>query len=371
MIMKRNIPKNPFSERLDAFVAKLRRRGISVALVLGETNQKGLVGFGCDNGILCVGPVPMSEGPVPTAGRVEFYTDFRYVPAAKRAAPWLKVLDMGRLDVIRFSPAKGPFKVGFEGSVPTSRYLEFKKAFGNRAKFVDIEKDILLLRAIKTASEIAKIAEAEALNDYIWGQALKEFRPGMTEKEMQRIIRAWMNALGDGEAFETIVCVGANAAECHHVPDDTVWRKGEPLLVDMGVKLDGYCSDMTRCVRSSEPGVRGAKYNDVYDLVLLANRTAIAAVKPGITGRQLDAVARKVISKAGFGKCFGHALGHGVGLDIHEHPVASKKSDTVLKPGMLVTIEPGVYIEGELGVRIEDLVLVTKDGCEVLSSSVK
>lgn len=371
MSMKRNIPKNPFSERLDAFVAKLRRRGISVALVLGETNQKGLVGFGCDNGILCVGPVPMSEGPVPTAGRVEFYTDFRYVPAAKREAPWLKVLDMGRLDVRRFSPAKGPFKVGFEGSVPTSRYLEFKKAFGNRAKFVDIEKDILLLRAIKTASEIAKIAEAEALNDYIWGQALKEFRPGMTEKEMQRIIRAWMNALGDGEAFETIVCVGANAAECHHVPDDTVWRKGEPLLVDMGVKLDGYCSDMTRCVRSSETGVRGAKYNDVYDLVLLANRTAIAAVKPGITGRQLDAVARKVISKAGFGKCFGHALGHGVGLDIHEHPVASKKSDTVLKPGMLVTIEPGVYIEGELGVRIEDLVLVTKDGCEVLSSSVK
>ena len=369
--MKRNIPKNPFSERLDAFVAKLRRRGISVALVLGETNQKGLVGFGCDNGILCVGPVPMSEGPVPTAGRVEFYTDFRYVPAAKREAPWLKVLDMGRLDVRRFLPAKGPFKVGFEGSVPTSRYLEFKKAFGKRAKFVDIEKDILLLRAIKTASEIAKIAEAEALNDYIWGQALKEFRPGMTEKEMQRIIRAWMNALGDGEAFETIVCVGANAAECHHVPDDTVWRKGEPLLVDMGVKLDGYCSDMTRCVRSSEPSVRGAKYNDVYDLVLLANRTAIAAVKPGITGRQLDAVARKVISKAGFGKCFGHALGHGVGLDIHEHPVASKKSDTVLKPGMLGTIEPGVYIEGELGVRIEDLVLVTKDGCEVLSSSVK
>ena len=228
-----------------------------------------------------------------------------------------------------------------------------------------------MLRAVKTISEIAKIAEAEALNDHIWGQALKEFRPGMTEKDMQRIIRAWMNALGDGEAFETIVCVGANAAECHHVPDDTVWRKGEPLLVDMGVKLDGYCSDMTRCVRSDEPGIRGSKYNEVYDLVLSANQAAIAAVKPGITGRQLDSIARKVISKAGFGKCFGHALGHGVGLDIHEHPVASKRSDTVFKPGMLVTIEPGVYIEGELGVRIEDLVLVTKDGCEVLSSSAK
>jgi Xaa-Pro aminopeptidase len=371
MSMKRNILQNPFIDRLDEFAAKLRRRGISVALVLGETNQKGLVGFGCDNGILCVATGSRSEGAGPKCGRVEFHTDFRYVPAAKREAPWLKVLDMGRFDVRKFAPAKGPFKVGFEGSVPTSRYLEFQKAFGKRAKFVDVEKDILLFRAVKTAFEIAKIAEAEALNDRIWGEALKEFRPGMTEKDMQRIVRAWMNALGDGEAFETIVCVGANAAECHHVPDDTVWRKGEPLLVDMGVKLDGYCSDMTRCVRSAEVGIRGTRYNEVYDLVLSANRAAIAAVKPGITGRQLDAVARKIISKAGFGKCFGHALGHGVGLDIHEYPVASKRSDMVLEPGMLVTIEPGVYIEGELGVRIEDLVLVTKDGCEVLSSSVK
>ena len=362
--MKRIVPLNPFAERLAGFSAKLRKRGISVALILGETNQKGLVGFGCDNGILCVAAAPSSE-------KVEFYTDFRYVPAAKREAPWLKVVDIGRFDGRRFMPPKGVFKVGFEGSVPASRYLAFLKEFGKRAKFVDIEKDVLMLRAVKTTSEIAKIAQAEALNDRIWAEALKEFKPGMTEKDMQRIIRAWMNALGDGEAFETIVCVGANAAECHHVPDETVWRRGEPLLVDMGVKLDGYCSDMTRCIRSEEPGKRGTRYNEVYDLVLSANQAAIAAVRPGMTGRQLDAVARKVISKAGFGKCFGHALGHGVGLDIHEHPVASKQSDTVLKPGMIVTIEPGVYIEGEIGVRIEDLVLVTKGGCEVLSSSAK
>ena len=359
--MKRNAAENPFSGRLDAFSSKLRRRGISMALVCGERNQKSLVGFGCDNGVLCVGPVP-------THGRAVFYTDFRYIPAAKREAPWLKVVDIGRLDVRRLAPPRGAFKVGFEGSVPASRYLELQKSFGKRAKFVDVENDVLTLRSVKTSVEIVKMAEAEALNVRIWKQSLKEFRPGMTEKDMQRIIRAWMNALGDGEAFETIVCVGANAAECHHEPDDTVWRRGEPLLVDMGVKLDGYCSDMTRCVRSSEPGARGVKYNEVYDLVLSANRAAIAAVRPGITGRQLDAVARGIISKAGFGKYFGHALGHGVGLDIHEYPVASKRSGTVLEPGMLVTIEPGVYIEGELGVRIEDLVLVTKDGCEVLSS---
>ena len=362
MNMKKLAPLNPFASRIAAFSSKLRRRGITVALIRCETNQRGLVGFGCDNGVLCVTAASSSSRPV-------FFTDFRYVPEAKRKAPWLKVCDISRMDVCSFTPAKGPFKVGYEGSIPVSKYMEMQKAFGRRAKFVDVENDVLVLRSVKTPGEIAKLAAAEALNDRIWGQALKEFRPGMTEKDMQRIIRAWMNALGDGEAFETIVCVGANAAECHHVPDGTMWRKGEPLLVDMGVKLDGYCSDMTRCVRSSQPGAKGARYNEVYDLVLSANRAAVAAVRPGITGKELDGIARKIISKAGYGKYFGHALGHGVGLDIHELPVASKRSASVLEPGMLVTIEPGIYIEGELGVRIEDLVLVTKEGCEVLSSS--
>ena len=236
--------------------------------------------------------------------------------------------------------------------------------------------DVKLFISPKTAGvpgAIAKIAAAAALNDRIWREARREMKPGMTEKDIQRIIRAWMNALGDGEAFETIVCVGKNAAECHHVPDGTVWRKGEALLVDMGVKLDGYCSDMTRCVPGTAGRRKGipSRYDEIYSLVLGANRAAVAAVKPGITGKKLDAVARCIIRKAGFGKCFGHALGHGVGLEIHEMPVASKRSKTMLKPGMVVTIEPGVYIEGELGVRIEDLVLVTKDGCEVLSSSPK
>ena len=191
----------------------------------------------------------------------------------------------------------------------------------------------------------------------------------MTEKDIQRVIRAWMNALGDGEAFETIVCAGANAAECHHVPDGTVWRKGEPLLVDMGVKLDGVCSDMTRCLkpsRSPDP-----EYDRVYDIVLEANRAAIAAARPGMTTGALDKVARDIIRKAGYAKAFGHSLGHGVGYEIHELPMARPKDGTVLEPGMLVTIEPGIYLEGRLGVRIEDLVLITTTGCEVLSHSRK
>ena len=354
---------NPFCDRLAKFAAKLRRRSIAAAIICGEANQKGLVGFGCDNGRLCVA----------ADGGAVFFTDFRYIPAAKREAPWLKVRDIAGFGAKAIGRLRGgKFRIGYEGWIPASRYRSFQKTFRN-AEFVDIGDALLLLRAVKTPAEIVKIAAAAALNDRIWREVRREIRPGMTERDVQRVIRAWMNALGDGEAFETIVCAGAAAAECHHVPDDTVWKRGEPLLVDMGVKLDGYCSDMTRCVKGSAGRRNGvpSRYDEIYSLVLSANRAAIAAARPGITGKKLDAVARRIIGKAGYGRYFGHSLGHGVGIEIHEQPVASKRSGTVLKPGMLVTIEPGIYIEGDIGVRIEDLVLITKDGCEVLSSSPK
>jgi Xaa-Pro dipeptidase len=187
----------------------------------------------------------------------------------------------------------------------------------------------------------------------------------MTERQMAAAIKHLMIERGDGEAFETIVCVGANAAECHHVPDGTVWNGREPVLVDMGVKLDGFCSDLTR---NLVPKPVRALYRKVYALVEEANRAAISAVRPWVAVADLDRVARGIIRKGGFGKCFGHALGHGVGYEIHEAPAVSGRDKTVLKPGMVVTIEPGIYLEGNLGVRIEDLVLVTEDGCEVLSA---
>ena len=242
------------------------------------------------------------------------------------------------------------------------------KKFLPRAKFEDVTRDLAKRRSVKTPGEIEKMRAAVRLNDEIWRDASRKFRSGMTERQMACIIRSMMFERGEGEAFETIVCVGANAAECHHVPDDTVWNGRDPVLVDMGVKLDGYCSDMTRNLLPRRPS---SLYRKVYDLVLKANLAAIAAVKPGITGKALDKVARDVIRKGGFGKCFGHSLGHGVGLEVHEAPNASKKSDWVLKPGMFVTIEPGIYLEGNLGVRIEDLVLVTATGCEVLTTSGK
>ena len=339
-------------ERLGRLAAVMKRRHLDRMLVFDPANIRALTGVNCDAGCLEL-----------RASQTLFHTDFRYIPMVHRIAPGLKVVDIRQLT--KRHPRRAE-RIGYETSISHARYLDLAKAFPG-ARFVSITDNLKALRAVKTAEELAKLRAAAALNDEIWMAAQGQFRPGMTEREMARIIRRLMIDRGDGEAFETIVCVGRNAAECHHEPDDTVWNGREPVLVDMGVKLDGFCSDMTRNVvpRASR------LYRQVYDLVLKANETAIAAARPGITGKALDKVSRDVIRKGGFGRCFGHSLGHGVGYEIHEAPYASKRDETVLKAGMSLTIEPGVYLDDNLGVRIEDLVVITEGGCEVLTRSVK
>ena len=342
------------------------RRKLDVVLVADQANIRALTGINCDNAILAV--KRLSGCAVERFG-VALYTDFRYVPMVHRIAPKLKCCDIKRFGKGKRRPLRFN-RIGYESSISHARFLEWQKKFP-KAKFVDVSKDLVAVRAVKTPDEIAALRAAEKLNCEIWETARGKFKAGMTERQMARIIQELMIEKGEGEAFATIVCVGKNAAECHHEPDDTIWNGREPVLVDMGVKLGGVCSDLTRnLVPRSSRGARVSRtYRQVYSLVLEANLAAIAAAKPGMTGKALDKVARDVIKKGGFGKCFGHSLGHGVGYEIHEAPYASKKGDMVLKPGMLVTIEPGIYLEDNLGVRIEDLVLITETGCEVLSSS--
>ena len=351
--------KNPFAARLAAFAGVLREKQLDAAVVFNQANVRSLTGIDCDNACLLV----------KADGTVVFHTDFRYVPMVHRVAPWLKVDDIKKVGGARpFRSGRAKLqKMGYESSVTHARFMQLEKAFPG-ATFADIDANVKELRAVKTADELAKLRAAEALNDAIWSEAQKKFKPGMTEKDMARVIQHLMIERGDGEAFETIVCVGKNAAECHHVPDDTVWNGREPVLVDMGVKLDGYCSDMTRKMVPARPS---KLYKKVYGLVLEANRRAIAAAKPGMTAGALDKVARDFLTQEGFGKAFGHSLGHGVGIEIHEAPWAARKQKMVLRPGMSVTIEPGLYLEGNLGVRIEDLGLSTETGCEVSSHSAK
>ncbi len=368
---------NPFAERLDELSRLLRGRRLDAFFVFGEANIRALTGVACDNGCLVV--FPLGKGRGATQRPPFFVTDFRYIPMVHRVAPWLETVEqmkgLGLTETVRNVLAQAGVKIarlGFEGAIPAKCYLDLQKRFKG-ATLVEGEEMVLLLRAVKTLDEVRRIALAEGLNDEIWRQARKNIAYGMTEKDIQRRIRALMNDYGDGEAFETIVCVGANAAECHHVPDETVWKKGEPLLVDMGVKLDGVCADMTRCIKPKKgcASCTTAEYEKIYNIVLEANQAAIAAVKPGMTGAELDKVARDLITKAGYGPAFGHSLGHGVGYEIHEAPTASARGTMVLEPGMFVTIEPGIYLEGKLGIRIEDLVLITSSGCEVMSHSRK
>lgn len=378
---------NPFAERLGLFVQYLRRQRIDGAAVFSEANIKALTGIECDNACLFVMPNLGGEGK----DEAVFFTDFRYVPMVHRLAPWIRVCDIKALNgktPLRFGERVFR-RVGFESSIPQAKYVLLAKVFPGialsssarfymaenprsnlapGAEFVDISVGIAKLRAVKTPAELDRVRAAAALNDDIWSEARNRFRPGMTEREMARIIKHLMIEKGDGEAFATIVSVGKNSAECHHVPDDTVWSGREPVLVDMGVKFDGYCSDMTRNIVPEHPS---RIYRKIYSLVMEANRRAIAAVKPGMRASDLDQVARRYLTKAGFGKNFGHSLGHGVGIEIHEAPVVGKRSQYVLEKGMVVTIEPGLYLEGVLGVRIEDLVIVSDKGAEVISNSAK
>ncbi len=342
--------------RLEGLV---KRRRLDAVLVCGQANVRAFAGVNCDNAVLEIDNriVESSNRRMGGTFNAVLYTDFRYIPMVHRVAPGLKCRDL------KAFKARGR-RIGYESSMPHAQFLKLQKLAPRGAKFVDVAEDLLALRAVKTPEEIGRIRAAESLACEIWNEASAKFRAGMTERDMARIIQKLMIERGEGEAFDTIVCVGRNAAECHHEPGDTAWNGREPVLVDMGVKLGGVCSDLTRNLvpRASR------LYRQVYALVKEANEAAIAAARPGMTGKALDKVARDVIRKGGFGKCFGHSLGHGVGYEIHEAPCASKKSKMVLKPGMCVTIEPGVYLEDNLGVRIEDLVLITEDGCEVLST---
>ena len=351
--------------RIDELVKIARRRRLDRVFVANEANIRALTGITCDNAIL---QILNLKSQISTF----FYTDFRYIPMVHRVAPKLAVKDIKRFGKKTGKRSPDRFnRIGYESSIPHAKFLSWQKKFP-KATFVDISKDLAAIRAVKTPDEIAALRAAEKLDCEIWETARGKFKAGMTERQMARIIQKLMIERGEGEAFATIVCVGKNAAECHHEPDDTVWNGREPVLVDMGVKLNGVCSDLTRNILPSSSVARlPSLYRKVYQLVLEANLAAIAAAKPGMTGKALDKVARDVIRKGGFGKCFGHSLGHGVGYEIHEAPSASKKGDMVLKPGMLVTIEPGIYLEDNLGVRIEDLILITETGCEVLSTCEK
>ena len=221
------------------------------------------------------------------------------------------------------------------------------------------------IRSKKDNKEIEAMRIASKINDTVMEKALKEIREGITEKELASYIdRQYIEEGADGNSFTTIVSFGANAADPHHEPDNTVLKAGDVVLIDMGCIKDHYCSDMTRTVfykSASEQNIH------IHDLVRKANETAESIIKPGVRLCDIDFAARNIISEAGYGPYFNHRLGHFIGLSVHEKPDVSQSYNQPVEEGMIFSIEPGVYLKDDFGVRIEDLVVVTKDGCEVLN----
>ena len=230
---------------------------------------------------------------------------------------------------------------------------------------IEHDDGLLAQRAIKTADEVKLIEKALVMQQCAFNQTIAEIEPGMTEYEIAALLEYKMRFLGaDGPSFNTIIAVDANASLPHAIPGKAKVKQGGIILIDWGAKYQGYCSDLTRVIAL---GKMKSKMREIYQIVLDAQEAAIDVIKPGVKLKDVDKVARDVITKAGYGKEFGHSLGHGLGLDIHEEPRLAAIRQDCLEEGQVVTVEPGIYLPGVGGVRLEDDILVTSKGYKVLS----
>ena len=221
-------------------------------------------------------------------------------------------------------------------------------------------------RMCKDADELALMRESSRLNDETLRRTLAQLREGMTELELGAIYASVAKELGaSGMSFPALICFGANCAEPHHVSDETRLKPGDSVICDVGLVWNSYCSDMTRTVFFGSATEEQCR---VYEIVKAANEAGRAAVRPGVPMKEFDRAARRVIEDAGYGEYFTHRTGHGIGLEVHEFPDNSAVSEVIAQPGMVFSVEPGVYLPGRFGVRVEDLVVVTEDGCETLNA---
>lgn len=250
--------------------------------------------------------------------------------------------------------------IGIDGNWPT----RFSIQFINNYEIHDISPMLERIRSIKDENEIKLLKEASLLNDEVMKKVKNFIKPGITEKELSEKIRVWQSiAPLSGISFEPIVLFSENAADPHGIPQERILKDDDLVLIDMGGMYKGYASDMTRCYLMPNH----TQLIDIYNIIQKANEESIKAIKPGVTFAQIDKIARDIITEAGYGPNFVHRLGHGVGMEVHEPLDVSAANNTVLEKGMCFSIEPGIYIEGVGGVRIEDLVCVTEDGVMVLN----
>lgn len=328
--------------------------GLDLLYVSNLVSIRYLTGFGGTNGACLVGP---SE-------RL-FFTDFRYTERAEQEVGEGWERPEAERDLLPRLAARMSGRVGFEDGKLSVRQLEkLREAIGDGVELVPAGDMVEELRVVKDEAEVALIAATAELADDVYRWAIEQGLAGRTERVVARATEARIRELGAEPSFPPIVAAGPNGALPHAEPGDREIGRGELVVFDMGALLDGYCSDCTRTFATGEPDEEA---RSVYELVRDAQARALEAVRPGVAGKDADAVAREAIAAGGHAERFGHGLGHGVGLEVHEGPRLSPSSDDELGAGNVVTVEPGVYVPGSFGVRIEDLVLVTEDGPRNLS----
>lgn len=340
-------------ERINRLRKRMVDEQLDGFLISSPENRQYLSGFTGSAGYLLL-----------TASENVLATDFRYTEQAGQQCPDYKVIRIGTQtwfeDMIVDSDAK---RIGFEGTdIDVIRYQTLTDRLNKltlKPKLIATTSLADELRVIKEPGELEVLQRAIDIADNAMEKVAGTIRPGMTEKEVAWQMELTMRELGaDSISFDTIVAAGPHGAMAHHHPSDYIIQKGDPIVIDMGAKYNGYCSDMTRTFIL---GKADEQFRKVYDTVLAAQETAEATVRSGMTGGDADNLARDVIVKAGYGDTFGHSLGHGIGLAVHEFPRIGPNAPGILEDGMVFSVEPGIYISGWGGVRIEDLV-VLEDG---------
>lgn len=346
-------------ERITRIRERLQAEGADVFLVSSAVNRRYLTGFTGSAGLVWI-----------SGTRQALLTDFRYVEQVKAECPDWELIQIENYNesLKKLIEDDGVKKIAFEKDYVTVKQIEeWREKLS--PQFLGVSGWAEELRMIKSEAEIENIKRAAKIADDAFAELLPKIRSGVTELDIALELEFLMRKRGaSAMSFDPIVASGPRSALPHARPTDRVFSVGDFVVFDFGCVVNGYCSDMTRTIVIGEPE---EQHLLIYDLVLKAQLTSLEAVGPGKTGAEIDAIARDIIGEMGYGEYFGHGLGHSLGLEVHENPRLSKTDQTVLQPGMLVTVEPGVYIPGFGGVRIEDLVLVTEGGHEVLSSTFK
>lgn len=347
-------------QRIEKLLIEMEDQAIDTVIVSNPYNRRYLSGFTGSSGYLVI-----------SKEKRLMLTDFRYIEQATAQCIGYEIIDFvkkGLVDTLKDVISKGS-TIGFENATLTYKEFKYFEESLKEFEWIPLNDTIEKIRMIKDESEVNTIAQASQIGDAAFTHILNVIKPGMTEIDIAIELEFFMKKQGAQKlSFDTIVASGKRSSLPHAVPTQKCIETGDFVTLDFGCLFEGYCSDMTRTV---VVGAASERQREIYELVLLAQMTALEKIRPGILGNVGDSYARKCINDAGYEAYFGHGLGHSLGLEVHEQPRFSKLSEELILPGMVMSVEPGIYIPDFGGVRIEDLILITKDGIRNFVTSPK